>query len=56
MKIGKRKFNGLSNWEFVKSIEAMLNYFSQEVLNKDPTVWLDGARRPPNSEFDKITN
>ena len=29
---------------------------SQEVLNKDPTVWLDGARPPPNKsnyEFDR---
>ncbi len=38
---------------FVKSIRAMLRLFFPGGINKDPTVWLDGARTPPTYVFKK---
>jgi hypothetical protein len=46
-------------FEFVKSIGVMLRSVSKQALqgssiNKDPTVWLDGALPPPLSTISKI--
>jgi len=37
---------GSSNWDFAESIFPV-GKANQGVLNKDPTVWLDGVRPPP---------
>jgi hypothetical protein len=34
------------NWEFIEFI-FLTSFVGQGVLNKDPSVWLGGARPPP---------
>jgi hypothetical protein len=52
----------LSNWEFVESI-ILASIDGQDDINKDPTVWVDGAGTPyigligpalPEYEFGKV--
>ncbi len=44
---------GGRNWQLISphwscaQIFFLASFTSQEVLNKEPTVWLGGARRPP---------
>ena len=38
--------HSLSNWDFAESI-FLASKAGQGVLNKDSTVWMDGARPPP---------
>ncbi len=56
-----RAINDLSNWESVEYIFTVANTFFPQLsqpgdLNKDPTVWLDGARPPAINLIMCLTN
>ncbi len=40
--------SSLQNWKFIETI-FLAGFAGPGVLNKDPTVWLDGARPTPIS-------